>query len=48
MDRVDLVQGRDRWRDGVNAIMNLRFPKNAGNCLTSRGAGGFSGRTPLY
>jgi hypothetical protein len=32
---VDLAQYRDRWRDGVNAIMNLCFPKNAGNCLTN-------------
>jgi hypothetical protein len=45
---VDLAQDGDRWRDGVNAIMNLRFPKNAGNCLTSGGAGGFSVRILLY
>jgi len=24
----------DRWRAVVNAVMNLRFPQNAGNFLT--------------
>ena len=26
MDWVDLAQGRDMWRDLLNAIMNLRVP----------------------
>jgi hypothetical protein len=26
MDRIDLVQNRDRWRALVNAVMNLQFP----------------------
>jgi len=34
MDSIDLVQIRDRWRELVNAVMNLRVPKNAGNFLT--------------
>ena len=34
-DLIDLVQERDRWRTLVNALMNLRVPKNAGNFVTS-------------
>ena len=34
MDWIDLVQDSDRWWTLVNAVMNLRVPKNAGNFLT--------------
>jgi hypothetical protein len=35
MDWIDMAQDRDRWRDVVNVVMNLRVPQNAGNFLTS-------------
>jgi hypothetical protein len=42
IDWIDLAQNRDRSRGVVSAVMNLRFPKNAGNFLSSWGPVSFS------
>jgi hypothetical protein len=47
MDWIDLAQDSDRWRALVNAILNLRFPENAGNFLTSGEPVSVSRRTLL-
>jgi hypothetical protein len=48
MEWIELARDRDRWRALVNAAMNLRFPRNAGNFLTSCKLVGFSRRTLLH
>jgi hypothetical protein len=47
MDWIDIAQDRDRWRALVSAVMNLRFPQNVGNFLTSCEPVSFSRRTLL-
>ena len=45
MDWIGLAQDTDRWWTLVSAVMNLRFPWNAGNFLTSCKPVSFSRRT---
>jgi hypothetical protein len=35
MGWIGMAQDKDRWRDLVSAVMNLRVPQNAGDFLTS-------------
>jgi hypothetical protein len=37
MDWIDLAQVSDRWRALVNAVMNVRVTKNAGNFFSTLG-----------
>jgi hypothetical protein len=48
MDLINLAQDREIWQAIVNAVLNIRFPLNVGNFLTSRGAVSFSGTTLLH
>ena len=48
MDWIELAQDRNRWWALFNAVMNLQFPLNAGNFLTSCKPVSFSRRTLLH
>jgi hypothetical protein len=45
---IDLAQNRVRWWALVNAVMNLRVPKNSGIFSTSGELVSFSRRTLLH
>jgi hypothetical protein len=48
MDWIDLAQDREQWRALMNTVVDLRFPYNAGNFLSSCTIGSFSRRTQLH
>jgi hypothetical protein len=47
MDWIDLAQDRDWWKVFVNTVMNIRFPENSENFLSSYTIGSFSKRAQL-
>jgi hypothetical protein len=48
VDWIDLDQDRNRWRDLVNSVLNLRVPRNAGKLLTGLTTGGLSSSAQLH
>jgi hypothetical protein len=48
VDWTNLAQDTDKWLALVNTVMKLRFPHNAGKCLTSRRTISSSTRTKLH
>jgi hypothetical protein len=48
MDWIDLAKDRDKWRDFVNIVMNIRVLKIAGKFLSSCTIGIFSRRTQFH
>jgi hypothetical protein len=47
MDWIELAEDRDRWRAAVNTVMNVQFPYDGVNLLTSWGTVSLSRRTLL-
>jgi len=45
---LDLAERRDKWRVVANVVMNIRFPWNSVNFLTSGGTVSFSKESVLH
>jgi hypothetical protein len=48
VDWIGLAQDRDKWRDLVNAVMNLCVAYNAGKLLSGFTTGGLSNSAQLH
>ena len=45
MNWINVAEGTDKWQPIVNTVMQIRFPQEVGNSLSSRESVSFSRRT---